>query len=173
MASSIVDSGTISIASIRNEMGGSYNMSEYYRKGTNQKPVPNNGKNNNIPTSGSLYLSQYYSATGWFASIADRTWVYDGAKSHSVGFNMWTGARVTVYLSVNAATFNRITIDGNRNNNYWKQFWCTSPIGISCTPAQGTRSYANGKTTWTYNTPAGGNQSGNFISGVNLYDTIV
>jgi len=173
MATSIVTEGTISIASIRNEMGGSYNMSEYYRKGTNQKPVPNNGKNNSIPTSGSLYLSQYYGTSGWFASVAERTWVFDGAKGHSVGFNMWTGARVTAYLVVNASTFSRITIDGNRNNNYWKQFLCLTPIGINVTPAQGVRSYENGKTTWTYTTPAGGNQTGNFVSAVNLYDTTV
>lgn len=54
-------SGPISIQDIVNEFGGSgtHSLSEYYRGGTY---VPNTPANSNIPTSGSISLSNFYGA---------------------------------------------------------------------------------------------------------------
>ena len=53
-------SGAISLNDIAGEFGGStpHSLSEYYRGGGN---VPNSTANNNIPTSGQISFSQFYS----------------------------------------------------------------------------------------------------------------
>ncbi len=52
-------SGAISLANIQSEFGGSnpISINEYYRGGAN---VPNSTANNNIPTSGTISLSNFY-----------------------------------------------------------------------------------------------------------------
>jgi hypothetical protein len=60
-------SGTISLNDVRNEFGasGSPDMAEYYRGGGR---VPDN--NNNVPTSGQIALSNFYSgANGYYVSV--------------------------------------------------------------------------------------------------------
>lgn len=63
-------SGTITMDQIRNEFGasGSPDMAEYYRGGTNAARVHSygSGHNTNIPTSGTIYMSNFYGAhRGW------------------------------------------------------------------------------------------------------------
>ena len=61
-------SGAISIADIRNQFGGSYQMSQYYRGGVNATYVHSygSGHNTNVPTSGGIALSNFYGAhRGW------------------------------------------------------------------------------------------------------------
>ena len=63
-------SGTITMDQIRNEFGasGSPDMAEYYRGGTNATRVHSSGSghNTNIPTSGTISMSQFYGAhRGW------------------------------------------------------------------------------------------------------------
>lgn len=61
-------SGAISIADIRNQFGGSYQMSQYYRGGVNSTYVHSygSGHNTNVPTSGGIALSNFYGAhRGW------------------------------------------------------------------------------------------------------------
>lgn len=55
-------SGAISLLDIQNEFGGSnpININEYYRGGAY---VPNITQNNNVPTSGTISLSNFYGAT--------------------------------------------------------------------------------------------------------------
>jgi hypothetical protein len=57
----IQDSGTISILDIKNEFGGSgsHSLSEYYRGGRNST-VPDNDKNDSIPKSGAIAISDFY-----------------------------------------------------------------------------------------------------------------
>jgi hypothetical protein len=94
-------SGTISIGNIRTEHGntsGADGLSEYRRKGRNQKPVPDNDKNDAVPTSGTIRLSNFYSSVGTYASHHTFTMGAFGGKitgSASGAFSpttIWTGA---------------------------------------------------------------------------------
>ncbi len=61
-------SGAISLADIRNQFGGSYQMSQYYRGGTNATYVHSygSGHNTNVPTSGAIDFADFYGAhRGW------------------------------------------------------------------------------------------------------------
>tara|TARA_B110000858_G_C17686095_1_gene419000 strand:+ start:65 stop:661 length:597 start_codon:yes stop_codon:yes gene_type:complete len=62
-------SGTISLANVQSEFGGSnpISINEYYRNGSN---VPNSSANSSIPTSGTISLSNFYGGT---AVTADNT----------------------------------------------------------------------------------------------------
>lgn len=62
-------SGTISLANVQSEFGGSnpISINEYYRNGSN---VSNSSANNSIPTSGTISLSNFYGGT---AVTADNT----------------------------------------------------------------------------------------------------
>jgi len=66
--SKLQSSGAISIADIRNQFGGSYQMSQYYRGGTNAAYVHSygSGHNTNVPTSGAIGLGSFYNThRGW------------------------------------------------------------------------------------------------------------
>lgn len=76
-------SGAISIADIRNQFGGSYQMSQYYRGGVNSTYVHSygSGHNTNIPTSGGIALSTFYGAhRGWHLVC--------GASNYGGGFEL-------------------------------------------------------------------------------------
>lgn len=66
--SKLQSSGAISLADVRNQFGGSYQMSQYYRGGTNAAYVHSygSGHNTNVPTSGAIGLGSFYNAhRGW------------------------------------------------------------------------------------------------------------
>jgi hypothetical protein len=145
----IPTSGTISISTIRNEHGntsGQDGLNEYYRKGTNSKPVPNNGKNNNIPTSGSIDFADFYGSVGGFATLASVPMTgFEGKLVNTDLFSMWTGAQVQVNMGIT----NSILISGNRANSYWKQ---AAFNGAWVRPSNATREYltAGNQTRWTF-----------------------
>jgi hypothetical protein len=141
--------GQISIANIRTEHGdtsGSDSLSEYYRKGTNQKPVPNNAKNAAIPKSGRIALDDFYGSDGRFSTGTNVTYSGSGKNVSSNTKTMWTGA--VFYLSAGFGW--QFTITGNRADSYWKQM---SFSGATVRPSNGIRSYSSttNSTTWLFN----------------------
>ena len=109
----IQSSGTISITDIVNEFGGSvpHSLSEYYRDGG---AVP--GNNTNVPTSGAISMSNFYSAVNEIQlTISSNTTNYQ--LSQAFGSN-WTTAvpkRLTVNSGVTVGSSNgnpAMIIDG-------------------------------------------------------------
>lgn len=65
-------SGAISLADIRNQFGGSYQMSQYYRGGVNATYVHSygSGHNTSVPTSGAIDFADFYGAhRGWDLTV--------------------------------------------------------------------------------------------------------
>tara|TARA_S200002703_G_scaffold128977_1_gene115895 strand:+ start:354 stop:1202 length:849 start_codon:yes stop_codon:yes gene_type:complete len=75
-------SGTLTIADIAGEFGGSapHALSEYYRGGS---LVPNVSQNNSVPTSGAISISDFYGATNYVALsiLGNTTWVTGNTSS--------------------------------------------------------------------------------------------
>lgn len=78
----IKSSGSLALSEIQTEFGGSnpIGLSEYYRGGTY---VPNISANSNIPTSGQISISNFYSASRRYVINATLT------VSQTAGFNLW------------------------------------------------------------------------------------
>jgi len=75
-------SGTLTIADIAGEFGGSapHALSEYYRGGS---LVPNVSQNNGVPTSGAISISDFYGATNYvpLSILGSTTWVTGNTSS--------------------------------------------------------------------------------------------
>jgi len=78
----IKSSGSLSLSEIQTEFGGSgdIGLSEYYRAGTYVANIP---PNYNIPTSGQISISNFYSASRRYVINATLT------VSQTAGFNLW------------------------------------------------------------------------------------
>ena len=76
-------SGTISLANVQSEFGGSnpISMSEYYRGGSE---VPNVSINNSIPTSGAISLSNFYGGTNLLPFVSGTHYVSNGSATGSL-----------------------------------------------------------------------------------------
>lgn len=90
-------SGAISLGDVQNEFGGeaSTSISEYYRGGSYVANVP---ENNNIPTGGTISLSQFYGRRRWQTQFID---VYDGGRLADLNlFNAAMGAGLNNSLPI-------------------------------------------------------------------------
>ena len=97
-------SGTITLAQIQTEFGGSNpaSLSEYYRGGSY---VPNTSANSSIPTSGTISFSQFYGGNGAATS---------GTFSPSGPLYRDNAVRSTVYISANSgALIRNVSIGGS------------------------------------------------------------
>lgn len=76
-------SGTISLANVQSEFGGSnpISISEYYRGGSE---VPNVSINNSIPTSGAISLSNFYGGTNLLPFVSGTHYVSNGSATGSL-----------------------------------------------------------------------------------------
>lgn len=84
-------SGTISLANVQSEFGGSnpISISEYYRGGAE---VPNVSINNSIPTSGAISLSNFYGGTNLLPFVSGTHYVSNGSATSSLtsGHGSWS-----------------------------------------------------------------------------------
>lgn len=84
-------SGTISLANVQSEFGGSnpISISEYYRGGAE---VPNVSINNSIPTSGAISLSNFYGGTNLLPYVSGTHYVSNGSATGSLtsAYGSWS-----------------------------------------------------------------------------------
>ena len=84
-------SGTISLANVQSEFGGSnpISISEYYRGGAE---VPNVSINNSIPTSGAISLSNFYGGTNLIPFVSGTNYVSNGSATGSLtsAYGSWS-----------------------------------------------------------------------------------
>jgi hypothetical protein len=155
------DSGQITWANIVTEMGttsGDDYLSEYYRKGRGTKPVPDNDKNDAIPTSGQIAYSNYYSGYGAFSTnhtvvLSFTTGKLAGADDIASPSTMWTGAggvEVVILGEASATTqLFLVYVNGNRAKSY---FGSILMGGVTMTTSSSNHSYdgGTGKTLWQW-----------------------
>ena len=108
----LVTSGTITMDQIRNEFGasGTPDMAEYYRGGTNAARVHSygSGHNTNIPTSGTMSMSQFYGAhRGWYLTCGQ---VNFGSSITNIGYS--NGAAIPAMGSINPTNYRGATVVG-------------------------------------------------------------
>jgi len=173
-------SGTISLNDIRNEFGasGSPDMAEYYRGGGR---VPDN--NNNVPTSGQIALSNFYSgANGYYVSVGQwnpfsgfvvrgydngATGIGGGGsvnpnrwRSQSGGYLIgWSRVSQFVFKGSTSYTFS-IAIQGSHGRYLFSRYYdgafnlYTSNAGLTNT---------SGYTAWSWSTGYWGNYGGGAV----------
>lgn len=144
-------SGTITWEMIRAEFGGGYPIyiNQYYRGGAR---VPNTPANANVPTSGTIYASQFYNATNYTAvGITGPTSAYNsrtGAGSVSVGVAMGgtggTGSYTYSWVRLSGATNINISSTTVSNPSFSTSFATNTNASRSavwrCTVSDGTTS---------------------------------
>lgn len=112
--------GAISLSQIASEFGDSTpnSLSEFYRGGGK---VPNITTNNNVPTSGAISLSNFYSATHqWTTSATTSTsWNTSWDTSATTSWSTATVVTEGPYYSTNPSYFTYEWIDGNGWGIWW------------------------------------------------------
>lgn len=108
----LTTSGTITMDQIRNEFGasGSPDMAEYYRGGTNAARVHSygSGHNTNIPTSGTISMSQFYGAhRGWYLTCGQQNF---GSQITNIGYS--NGTVIPAIGSINPTNYRGATVQG-------------------------------------------------------------
>ena len=86
-------SGTITIAQIQTEFGGSNpaSLNEYYRGGAN---VPDTSTNSGIPTSGTIDMADFYGGASFAADLVGRVTNGSNSGSNKQGFFVTLGFSV-------------------------------------------------------------------------------
>lgn len=104
-------SGAISIADIRNQFGGSYQMSQYYRGGVNATYVHSygSGHNTNVPTSGGIALSNFYGAHRGWHIVCGQALI---GTNFIRNFGYSNGQVVAAMGSINPTNYRGATISG-------------------------------------------------------------
>lgn len=150
-------SGAISLANIQSEFGGSnpISINEYYRGGAN---VPNSTANNNIPTSGTISLSNFY---GGVSATADNTFNFTmgfGSTGGKYAMNVYGASNSASYLGgVNngAVTTNNLAVSETITS-----FTLTQGLGYLLGVSMGTSASGGGDRLWNQGAVRGFNLNG-------------
>jgi hypothetical protein len=155
------NSGSISLLDIATEFGGTipHSLSEYYKGGG---LVPNTPTNVNVPTSGTIALSQFYGASAAVSGNVLNPLGFNG-NTYSSSDTSNSTASLTLYTNGTWQVVSTLsgTISGNWwstapvtgiGNSYWVRFTLTSTSGTSDSGSNTTfwtlKPATSGSTAW-------------------------
>lgn len=110
----------ISLQDIQNEFGGSnpINISEYYRGGTY---VPDTTTNSDIPTSGTIKLSDFYDGSN--VTVTLNSYILNRASTSEDACSSTVSESVVIYQDSTSFNFNQDIFQDQSGTNFAQSGW--------------------------------------------------
>jgi hypothetical protein len=143
------------IKSEHGETSGADYLGEYFRKGRNSKPVPDNDKNDAIPKSGIIWYEDFYGSIGTYSSYQSGNLVFttgkiaSGTSQNWSPSTMWKGTQSSIAIGGASGAQNQsitLSIVGRRPKNYFGRFFFNGNIYN----AASANHMADPTTRWTW-----------------------